>query len=78
MAGGADTHPGDGELKKYWTRGPGLSRWATSAHPWTSLYHHLRKHLPDEQAKRVASSWFHEVFGFWPGDRGGKNPVGPG
>lgn len=74
-----DLHPGDpGRLKEYWTRGPGLAKWATSPHPWTALYHHLLKYLPPGEAKRVASQWFHDTFGFWPGSRGGKNPVGPG
>jgi SPP1 gp7 family putative phage head morphogenesis protein len=65
-------------LKHYWTRGEGLAKWRTSPHPWTALYHHLVKHMPPEKAKRVASQWFHDVMGIWPGERGGKNPAGPG
>lgn len=85
----ADLHPGDNgnQLKHYWTTGEGLAKWAASPHPWTSLYHHLVKHMPPEKAKRVASEWFHEHFGFWPGSdtnrvMHGKPPrgerVGPG
>nr|DAK57428.1 MAG TPA: hypothetical protein [Caudoviricetes sp.] len=29
-------------------------------------------------AKRLASTYFHKVFGYWPGHRQGTNPVGPG
>ncbi|WP_433460705.1 phage protease [Micromonospora sp. CA-248212] len=68
----ADVAAADGDdnnLKRYWLAGPGLKKWATSAHPWTALYRHLRKHVGSERAKRIASEWFHEHFGYWPGDR---------
>lgn len=65
------------ELKRYWL-GEGLSKWATSAHPWTALYEHLVKHMAPGRAKRTASQWFHDYFGIWPGERKGANPVGPG
>lgn len=75
----ANPKPGtDGYLKWYWTKGPGLRKWAASAHPWTTLYNHLRKHMAEAMAKRVASQWFHDVFGMWPGERKGKNPAGKG
>jgi hypothetical protein len=77
----ADLHPGDGgknNLKTYWTKGPGLAKWATKPHPWTALYHHLLKYLPEEEAKRTAAQWFHDVTGMWPGERKGKNPLGKG
>jgi hypothetical protein len=66
-------------LKAYWLHGPGLKKWATKPHPWTALYHHILKHvgMPD-RAKRIASQWFHDHFGYWPGSRKGKNPVGRG
>ncbi|MEU3452165.1 hypothetical protein ABZ671_00780 [Micromonospora sp. NPDC006766] len=71
--------PGHNQFKHYWTETPeGLAKWADHPHPWTSLYKHLRKHVDPERAKRIASSFFHAVFGFWPGSRKGKNPVGPG
>lgn len=66
------------QLKHYWTRGEGLAKWATKPHPWTALFRHLRKHVGSARAKRIASQWFKEVFGIWPGERKGQNPVGPG
>lgn len=77
----ADLNPGDGGdvLKKYWLSGKGLAKWATKPHPWTALYHHILKHVKNpEKAKRIASQWFHDHFGYWPGSRKGKNPVGKG
>jgi hypothetical protein len=74
----ADSSPADNELKRYWTRGEGLAKWATSAHPYTALVSHLTKFVGAERAKRIAAEWFHEVFGIWPGERRGKNPLGPG
>lgn len=75
----ADTNPADNELKRYWTRDPrGLAKWATKPHPWTALKNQLAKHVGEERAKRIAAQWFHEVFGIWPGERKGKNPLGPG
>ena len=73
-----DLNPGDGNLKAYWTKGPGLAKWATSAHPWTALYNHLKKYLPDGIAKRTAAQWYHDVFGIWPAERKGSNPAGMG
>lgn len=70
-------------LKRYWMTGDGAGKWAT----WTELYGHLKKHMADELAKRVAAEWFHERYGIWPGsDKNrvlhGKPPrgkvVGPG
>lgn len=55
------------ELHSYWTKGEGLAKWATKPHPWTALYHELLKYLNPELAKRTASQWFHDVFGYWPG-----------
>lgn len=76
----ADVHPGDpGQLKKYWVHGKGRAKWINSPHPYTALYHHLLKYLhkPD-YAKRVAAQWFHDALGIWPGERKGKNKLGPG
>ena len=79
----ADTHPGGEELKHYWLHGEGAAKWST----WTELYHHLRKHMNLEMAKRVAAQWFHERYSIWPGSDAnrvahGKQPrgekVGPG
>lgn len=66
------------QLKHYWTKGPGLLKWKTKKHPWTALKNHLVKYVGAERAKRIASQWFKEVFGYWPGSRKGKNPTGPG
>lgn len=66
------------QLKHYWTRGEGLAKWRTKPHPWTALRNHLLKHVGPTRAERMASDWFHEVFGYWPGHRKGSNPVGPG
>lgn len=77
-AAGADTNLGGERLHYWWTKGPGLKRWAGSPHPWTALYTQLRKHVGAAKAKRMASAWFKEVFGIWSGERKGNNPVGPG
>lgn len=77
-AAGMDTNPGGEQLHHYWTRGAGLRRWAGSPHPWTALYRNLARHVGAARAKRMASAWFHEVFGIWSGERKGDNPVGPG
>ena len=53
------------QLKMYWIYGEGRGRWNS----WTELYRHLRKHLPDGYARRTAAEWFHERYGYWPGDR---------
>lgn len=76
-----DLHPGDGgdQLKHYWTKDPeGLAKWATTAHPYTNLVRHLTKYVGAERARRIAAQWFKAVFGIWPGERAGKNPLGPG
>jgi len=74
-------------LHHYWTRGKGLAKWIGSPHPWTTLYHHLRKYVGSERAKRMAAEWVHEVTGLWPGSdahrvaHGGKmrgKVIGPG
>jgi hypothetical protein len=78
---------GDNELKRYWTVGKGLTRWRFSPHPWTRLKNLLAKHVGVARAKRMASEWFHLVFGYWPGSDlhrvgSGKPPrgkvIGPG
>lgn len=69
---------GGEQLKSYWTKGAGLAKWSTSPHPWTALRDHLAKYMSPERADRTASEWFHSVFGIWPGERKGSNPVGPG
>lgn len=52
----------------YWVHGKGLAKWADTDDPWTELHRHLVEvGMPDEEAKRTAAEWFHEVFHFWPG-----------
>lgn len=87
-AAGHDTTPGHDELHHYWTKDPrGLSQWAESPKPWTTLVAHLTKYVGPEKAKVYASRWFIEVFGFAAGSdlnrvTHGKPPrgnkVGPG
>jgi hypothetical protein len=72
--GGGNTE----QLKSYWTKGEGLAKWATSPHPWTALRDHLAKYMSPERADQTASQWFHDTLGYWPGERKGSNPVGPG
>jgi 2'-5' RNA ligase len=60
-------------IKDYWTKDPrGLAKWVDKTHPWTELYGHLKKHMPDEMAKRTASEWYHEVKGHWPSEGKGR------
>lgn len=61
--GGGD--PSGSNLKAYWTTGAGRARWNS----WTELYQHLVKHLSPSRAKRTAAQWFHDVKGYWPGDK---------
>jgi hypothetical protein len=74
---------GDGDnFEEYWTAGPGLARWVGSPHPFTTLVALLRKH-PKVAAKpgfaeRLAATYFKKVKGYWPSERQGVNPVGPG
>lgn len=65
-------------LEHYWKRGEGRAKWIGKPHPWTALYHQLRRHLGDDRAKRTASQWFFDTHGYWPGSRKGDNPVGKG
>ena len=71
------------DIKQWWMHGEGASKWAT----WTELYDHLKHHMPDGKAKRIAGEWFKERYGFAAGsDKNrvvhGKPPrgkvVGPG
>ncbi len=77
----ADLRPGDGNaeaLHRYWTKGPGLAKWAASPHPWAALDRHLKKYMDNDKARRTTSAWFEDVFGYPPSARQGKNPVGLG
>ena len=80
MADTSAVNPGNGaRLKRYWTKDPeGLARWATSPHPWSTLYAQLIRFVNPELAKRLTETYFVAVFGYHSGSRKGKNPVGPG
>lgn len=60
-------------LEDYWKHGEGAARirWNTPG-DWTRCYMHIRKHLPDESAKRVCAQWHADVTGVYPGDK--RNP----
>lgn len=63
--------PRGANLHQYWTVGPGRARWST----WTELYNHLVKYLSPNRARRTAAEWFHDVKGYWPGDRRNRSAV---
>ena len=69
-------------LRRYWTKGKGLARWSGSPHPYTTLVKNLESEIKTgmtpQQIKGLAANYFHAVFGIWPGERKGENPVGPG
>ena len=84
---GHDVTPGHDQLHHYWTHGEGLAKWLGHPHEWTALRDHLAKYVGPERAARMATEWFHEVKGFYPGSdlhrvEHGKPPrghrVGPG
>jgi SPP1 gp7 family putative phage head morphogenesis protein len=54
------------QLRDYWLHGEGAARWKT----WTDLYNHLKDHVGDERAKRMAAQWYHDRYGRWPGEKG--------
>jgi 2'-5' RNA ligase len=65
----ADVHPGDGRLKRFWL-GKGLDKWATSPHPWTALYRHLRKYITNPVLlKKTVSRWYIDHFHHAPNQR---------
>lgn len=80
MAVNLDKNQGNAEvLRHYWTRTPeGLAKWAASPHPWQTLYNHLIKYVGPRIAPGLTSNYFHDVFGIWPGERKGLNPLGRG
>lgn len=60
--------------KRWWTKGEGLKKWATKLHPWTALYHEILQwaDMTPAYAARIASAWYHDVFGHWPGEHSHK------
>lgn len=66
-AAGADVTPGNDELHHWWTRGKGRALWVKSPEPWTTLVEQLMEHVEGltlGRAKRWASRWYIEVFGY--------------
>lgn len=57
-------------LEDYWKHGEGAAKigWGTHG-DWTRCYHHLRKHMVDDLAKRTCAQWHHDVTGVWPGSK---------
>lgn len=60
------------QLKSYWTKGQGLAEWADTPHPYTALFDHLAKYMDEDEAKRTAAQWYHDVKGSWPGAHHGN------
>jgi hypothetical protein len=76
---GKDVAPGHDQLHHYWTRNPeGLAKWVRSPHPTRALHRHLMKYVGSERAWEMANVWHKEVFGIYPGEKKGRNPLGPG
>ncbi|HEX6682964.1 MAG TPA: phage protease [Candidatus Limnocylindrales bacterium] len=66
----------ENSLREFFTRNPrGLARWKNKRHPWTALFRILTKHVGAERARRIATSWFHRVFGYYPGDKRHRSKV---
>jgi hypothetical protein len=71
----ADANPANDRkakpLERYWTKGPGLARWAESPTPYRTLVAQLTKeagdHMTPEQIKGLAATYYHIVFHRWPG-----------
>jgi len=65
--------------EQQWKPGGKLAKkWVGKRHPFRALRNHLRHHMPEDEANRIAAQWHKDVFGIWPGEKRGKNPVGPG
>lgn len=68
--GGAHARAGGSaeNLHEYWTRGPGLAKWASSRTPWRALRRQLAKYIKGNKLKLDAttSSWYRDVFGRLP------------
>jgi hypothetical protein len=75
----ADTHPGDGNLERYWKHGKGAAiiGWGSPG-SWTRCHVEIGKHVGPEKAARICSQWYHDVTGHWVGEQKGANPLGRG
>lgn len=66
---GIDTSPGVGPsaaVNNYWTHGPGLAKWATNPHPWTTLHDLLLQYMSKAKADGLTTEYFVRVFGHGP------------
>jgi hypothetical protein len=59
-------------LRRYWTKGPGLAKWRTSPTPWRTLKKFLSKYLSGETLEATTSAWYMAVFGRPAGRRRGR------
>lgn len=50
----------------------------SSPKPYTTLRNLLMRYMSKRKAEGLAASYFHRVFGIWPGERQGSNKTGPG
>jgi hypothetical protein len=68
--GVVDRSPGASRLRDYWTKGEGLAKWSTNAHPWTTLERLLRKHIENPQLRKATTTrWYYIVFHKYPASR---------
>ncbi len=61
----------ENKLRNYWVFGEGRKKWKT----FTELHDHIIKFVGPERAKRIAASWFHLRYGYWPGDKRNRDKV---
>ncbi|QNJ57990.1 capsid maturation protease [Gordonia phage JKSyngboy] len=62
-------------LHRYWTKGVGLARWASTGTPFRSLVSALESEIPDmspAHLKGLAANLYHDVFKQWPGRKSAK------
>ena len=69
---------GGSSWEHQWKYGKLRKKWIGHPHPVTELHRHLSHHMPSEMAWRTANQWYKDLFGIWPAERKGKNPVGRG
>jgi HK97 family phage portal protein len=64
------------DLRRYWTAGAGRVKWSRAAKPLAELYRHLLPHMPPDEARAAALSWFADAMGRAPKPRDGIIPTG--
>jgi hypothetical protein len=59
---------GPAQLRRYWTEGKGLAKWASSPTPYRALVAALRAAgVPEQDIHGLAATYYHIVFKKWPG-----------